>query len=85
MKKSDLCCEKCLYAAPHEELMLCRRESPRGSEVKSRHDVILGFKVEKNYWCGKGEWRIWYENNRDSKSLKIYHWGSCDVEKKNET
>lgn len=75
MKKEDLVCKNCIHAAErnsNKDEMTCRKKSPNGLEVKDNYGVIIGHIVPIDYYCFEGEWWEWYENNRDSDSLKIY-------------
>jgi hypothetical protein len=71
VKENELCCKNCRYVFEEDEFYFCRKNAPNGRETMVG-GLRMGFQVTPGYFCGEGEWRVWYDNNRGTKSLKIY-------------
>ena len=73
MKKEDLICKNCIYCFENKANFFCRRYAP------TRPEEYFGSKVPKDYWCGEGKWREYFESNRNSTYYKEYCWGHLDI------
>lgn len=58
IKLEDLTCEKCINGHKDGNRISCRK---------------LGYfmSVDKNFWCSKGEWLVWWYSSETSDLLDI--------------
>jgi hypothetical protein len=80
VKDKEARCENCRYVFEEKGVYFCRKNAPNGRET-ILEGSRMGFPVRPDYFCGEGEWRVWYDNNRGTKSLKIYRFQGKHLKK----